>query len=256
MKTIFSRLSLQSHLTRSITKLFVILATIVWFVPVNAQTTQALSPADIYRTVVKSTVSIVTDNGSQGSGFYVASNVIATNWHVIAGASSAIAETPNTSRKVEILGILAVDRENDLVLLQVNGTPQTPLRFARREVVVGENIYAIGTPQGFSGTISDGLVSATRQIAEQLWLQISAPISHGSSGCPVVNRFGEVVAMATLTHSGGQNLNFAIHHFHIQALMRNMSQTLQPLGFRGNRNNTQASSSLYEMKQRAMMNRR
>ena len=255
MKTFITRLSLQSHLTRTMTQFVVALATIVWFVPANAQTPQVLPPSEIYKAVVKSTVSIVANNGNQGSGFYVAPNVIVTNWHVIAGASEAIAETPNTGQKVEVMGILAVDREIDLVLLQVSGAAQTPLRFARKEVEVGENIYAIGTPQGFSGTISDGLVSATRHVEDQRWLQISAPISHGSSGCPVVNRFGEVVGIATLMHSGGQNLNFAVHYSHIQSLMRNMSQTPQALGFRS-KANAQATSSLYEMKQRALANRR
>ena len=75
----------------------------------------------------------------------------------------------------------------------------------------GERVAVIGNPLGFDGTISDGIVSANRTDKNGVDLiQITAPISHGSSGSPVVNSHGEVLGIATMIFSGGQNLNFAV----------------------------------------------
>jgi S1-C subfamily serine protease len=68
----------------------------------------------------------------------------------------------------------------------------------------------IGAPEGFQNTVSDGIVSAFRRVDGQPLMQISAPISHGSSGGPVLNRRGEVLGVAVAVWAGGQNLNFAV----------------------------------------------
>lgn len=181
-----------------------------------------LSPSEIYREVVKSTVTIITDAGNLGSGFYVAPNIIATNYHVIEGATNVKCVLTNTSIEATVTGYVAVDKDIDLILLKVTGSPKTPLRLAHGNVSTGQIIYAIGAPQGMAGTISDGIVSAVRKSDNITLLQITAPISQGSSGGPVVNRVGEVVGIATLTHSGGQNLNFAVNYSHLQRLMQRM----------------------------------
>lgn len=191
---------------------------------VNAQTARTLTPVEIYNTIVGSTVVIETDK-RQGSGFYVAPNIIATNFHVIEGASSATAQITDTDIKIQVVGYLAVDKDSDLILLQVTGAPQSPLRFARENTSIGEAIYAIGAPQGLSGSISDGIVSALRNFDGLQLVQISASISPGSSGCPVVNQRGEVIGVATFSHKEGQNLNFAVHRRHLQDLMKQMSGT-------------------------------
>ncbi|NLO69360.1 MAG: trypsin-like peptidase domain-containing protein [Porphyromonadaceae bacterium] len=87
---------------------------------VNAQTTSKLTPPEIYVAVVGSTVVIETDK-RQGSGFYVAPNIIATNFHVIEGASSATAQITDTDIKIQVVGYLSVDKDSDLILLQVTG---------------------------------------------------------------------------------------------------------------------------------------
>ncbi|MDR3297679.1 MAG: serine protease [Prevotellaceae bacterium] len=172
--------------------------------------------------MVKSTVTIVTDAESLGSGFYVLPNVIATNYHVMEGATSAKCVVANTNISVKVLGYVAVDKDVDLVLLKVSGKPRTPLKMATGNVSTGQIIYAIGAPQGMTGTISDGIVSAIRKVEGVNLVQITAPISQGSSGGPVVNRVGKVVGISTLIHTGGQNLNFAVAYTHLQALMQQM----------------------------------
>ena len=182
-----------------------------------------MTPSEIFRDVVGSTVTITATIGnyvSQGSGFYVAPNIIATNFHVVEGATKATARVTNTNVEVEVLGFLAVNREADLILLQVAGNPQTPLSVANRQTSVGEPIFVIGAPRGLEGTISDGIVSALRNRDGVLEAQISAPISSGSSGSPVVNQMGEVIGVATWTFVDGQNLNFATSRVHLQELMQ------------------------------------
>jgi hypothetical protein len=202
-----------------------------------------LSPSEIYREVVKSTVTIVTDAGSQGSGFYVAPNVIATNYHVVEGATSVKCVLTNTTKQVDVTGYVAVDKSADLILLKVTGSPQTPLKMAHGNVATGQIIYAIGAPQGMSGTISDGIVSAVRKLEHLTVVQITAPISAGSSGGPVVNRIGEVVGISTLIHRGGQNLNFAIDYSHLQNLMGKMTYSPARLASLGGQAATQTRTA-------------
>ena len=83
----------------------------------------------------------------------------------------------------------------------------------------GEDIFVIGNPLGLESTVSTGIISAVRDIpAFGKILQITAPISPGSSGSPVINSKGEVIGIATLVITKGQNLNFAIPSDKIIAL--------------------------------------
>jgi hypothetical protein len=218
---------------------------------VAAAQPKILSPAQVYRQVVKSTVTIVTDAGNLGSGFYVAPNVIATNYHVVEGASTVKCILTNTTKQVRVTGYVAIDKNADLILLKVMGAPKSPLKLAHGKVTAGQIIYAIGAPQGMEGTISDGIVSAVRSVENITLVQITAPISQGSSGGPVVNRVGEVVGISTLTHTGGQNLNFAISYVHLQKLIAKMKQTPTNLAYlheRPQTQNNQRSSSAYDSK--------
>ena len=88
-------------------------------------------------------------------------------------------------------------------------------------------MYSIGSPLGLQNTLSQGLVSGIREMDGYRLFQISAPISHGSSGGPIFSASGEVVGIAVLTIDGGQNLNFAIPIDYARGML-GMSQT-QPL---------------------------
>ncbi len=69
----------------------------------------------------------------------------------------------------------------------------------------------LGSPLGLTGTVTDGIVSAIRYLPKLgKLIQITAPISPGSSGSPVINLNGEVIGLVTMDLKGGQNLNFAI----------------------------------------------
>ena len=153
------------------------------------------------------------EKDSLGSGFVVSKDgVVVTNYHV---AKSCIAEKATCVVKMEsgaffpVDAVVAVDEENDLALIKVMGKGLPIVRLAQQQSgKLGESVVVIGSPKGLETTVSDGIVSAIRGDGEVL--QITAPISPGSSGSPVFNSKGEVIGVATFTVKEGQNLNFAI----------------------------------------------
>lgn len=164
---------------------------------------------------------------SLGSGFFVRDGVIAAGLHVIEGAHKGYYKHVGYKKKYRLAGIVAVDPAHDLVLLAAPGARAAPLPFGdSRKVAVGDPIYAVGSPKGFEGTFSQGIVSGIREAESRTLLQITAPVSRGSSGGPVLNAEGNVIGMAMATYGGGQNLNFALPATYVQALLAEMKPVL------------------------------
>lgn len=84
---------------------------------------------------------------------------------------------------------------------------------------IGDVVYAVGNPLGFEGTFSQGIISAIRELESRQIIQITAPISPGSSGGPILNNKGQVIGMLVSTIEGGQNINFAIPSKDIKELL-------------------------------------
>ena len=146
---------------------------------------------------------------ASGSGFFASSmGVVITNWHVIDGATEVLARTLN-GQIYHYTGIRKKVGDLDVAALgfQAKNVPYLEVD-PDAEVVEGQRILVIGSPEGLEGTVSDGLVSAIRANGELI--QITAPVSHGSSGSPVLNDDGKVIGVATIVFREGQNLNFAI----------------------------------------------
>ena len=173
----------------------------------------------IYKRTVGSTVTIETDNGL-GSGFFVAPNIIATNYHVIEGATSASCFTNNSTTKYAIDGYVAADQNVDLILLKVSGLNKPTLPMASESVSPGQQVYVIGSPKGLPATISDGIISGMRDFEGYKLIQMTAPISPGSSGGPVMNAKGELIGISVSQLSEGQNLNFAIPKSYLELLIQ------------------------------------
>lgn len=157
---------------------------------------------------------------ASGSGFVVRSDgVVVTNLHVLQGAD-ALALTLADGATYEDVSVLGVDEPNDLALLQVPVDVALSLSLAGvDDLQVGDPVYVLGNPLGMDFTFSDGLLSARRGTFENEQLQITAPISEGSSGGPVMNARGEVVGVAAAYVVGGQNLNLAIPARHVADLL-------------------------------------
>jgi Flp pilus assembly protein TadD len=134
---------------------------------------------------------------SQGSGFIVSKNRIVTNYHVVAGSSSA-SVIFNDGSMTSVKAVTAASRPKDLAIFEAETGNRPALTVGDElELKVGETIYTIGAPKGLASSLSDGLVSAFRQDEGQFLIQITAPIAPGSSGGPVLNAKGQVVGVAT-----------------------------------------------------------
>ena len=150
----------------------------------------------------------------QGSGFIVRSDgAIVTNLHVVSNAVSIKVKMAK-DKYLKVEGILYSDEANDLVILKTEGNDLPVLTLGNLDQIKpGEKIYVIGSPAGLENTITDGIISGLREVTQdQKVIQISAPISSGSSGGPVFNEKGEVIGVATfiLEGTGIQSLNFAM----------------------------------------------
>lgn len=149
-----------------------------------------------------------------GSGFFVRPGEVVTNLHVIRGAQRTEIKTLDGKGKVfPVTGVLAVDNEGDLALLAVDMPVDRPrsAELASELPDEGEQIMVIGNPLKLEGSVSDGIVSAVREVPNVgKIVQITAPISHGNSGSPVFNMKGEVVGVVTVKVTNGQNINLAI----------------------------------------------
>jgi S1-C subfamily serine protease len=168
----------------------------------------------------------VGDTIAQGSGFFVGPGqkirIFVTNFHVLAGASRALISTPGGQR-FEATSVLGADESIDLALLRADTGEVLAVRLDLPEV--GERVVAIGTPLGLGHTVSEGIVSAHRTVGTAHLVQITAPISPGSSGGAVLDDRGRVFAVATSHLVGGQQLNFAVP---VKAGLRLIAQGLAP----------------------------
>jgi len=163
-------------------------------------------------------VTIVTfdeygDTLSLGSGFFINTDgVIVSSRHVLSYADSGVVKTADGQIYV-INNIIAEHVNADLIMFDIKEihTPTAYLKATKSLPHEGEHILVIGSPFGLELSISDGIVSAVREIPEYgSIIQITAPISSGSSGGPVINDNGTVIGVATFQYIDGQNLNFAI----------------------------------------------
>lgn len=155
-----------------------------------------------------------------GSGFWIGGGEIATNAHVVAGGAWAEIHAVDGALLGTAPYAVLLDVENDLAVLAVPGGRPFGLALAENDARVGQSVWAFGAPLGLEGTVSSGIVSATRDGEQRHLLQMTAPISSGSSGGPVVDAQGLVVGVSVGMMAEGQNLNFAVPASALAALLR------------------------------------
>ena len=158
-----------------------------------------------------------------GTGFIVAADGrIATNLHVIHGAAE-IRVTLLDGTQLPVQQVVAIDPQRDLAIIAIRVRQKLPtLRIGDSDdVSAGDRVIAIGNPLGvFDYTVSDGLISSVRPLNRATTiLQISAPISQGSSGGPLFNDSGEVIGVATAIIGEGQNINFGIPSNYLRPML-------------------------------------
>lgn len=180
-----------------------------------------------------------------GSGFFVAQGRIATNEHVVGRAHGVIAKLSD-GRELPVDGLLDADRDRDVAVLQVSGPDlPAPLRLGSSTALrQGDEVVVIGSPRGLAGSLSTGVVSALRgegldggaeaERSARSWaIQITAAISPGSSGSPIMNRDGEVVAVAVGIVGQGTGLGFGVPIEEVKAMLAELGDDAAAKPFAG-----------------------
>lgn len=172
-----------------------------------------LTTRELVSRVRKSLVLISTQDRqgeevAEASGFFIAPQIVATNLHVLKWASQGYVKSVADGKHYKITSVTGFSLNHDVCMLYVADAAGIPLPAASSSIAEGDEILVAGNPEGLEATFSTGIVSGIR--AEAGLLQIDAPISHGSSGGPVVNRRGEAVGLVVSSLISGQNLNFAV----------------------------------------------
>ena len=176
----------------------------------------------------------------QGSGFLINQQGDAvTNVHVLRLGDRAEVQLGD-GRRYRVVTIEGADFQNDLVIFRI-GRPESgpddvtntftylPLGDSG-PVSIGDKIISIGSPEGLGNTVSEGIVSAVRDGIRPL-IQITAPISPGSSGGPLLDVDGKVIGVAVSQFREGQNLNFAIPVDIVKSLRKKSDDRLSQAEF-------------------------
>ncbi|MFN6037076.1 MAG: S1C family serine protease, partial [Bacteroidota bacterium] len=191
-------------------------------------TTKAqLSPEELYKNASKNCYVVVNKSNNSlsiGTGFLLTNGYIITNLHVVDGASpTEITLRPivNTNEVIACERLFVSSSRDIAIIKQLGANENTGLEIDTALPNIGSNVYVIGNSEGLTGTFSDGIVSQLRgKDGNDNWIQMTAPISSGNSGGPVMNKDGVVIGISTLTHRFGQNLNFAIPAKYILDFLR------------------------------------
>jgi S1-C subfamily serine protease len=197
---------------------------------------------ELVRQVKPSVVALTTYDSSgealmTGSGFFIGSGQVVTNLHVLRNASRADVKTLDGKGKTyPVTGALAVDDEGDLVLLGIDMPAERnrAVQFASVLPDEGERIFVVGNPLKLEGSVSDGIVSAVREVPiVGRIIQFTAPVSHGNSGSPIFNLRGHVIGVVTVKVTNGQNINLAISSARVAQLRPGRTRPLTELARHG-----------------------
>ena len=178
-------------------------------------TSKTYTATELYELYKNSVGEIVTyDRNGQGLSLgscfvQTADGKLITNYHVIKDAYSA--KVTFGDQTYVIQKVLAYDKNIDAAVLQISAANLKPVTLCELEHKVGETVYAFGSSKGLTATFSDGMIThSKRESGGVTYVQHSAPISSGNSGGPLINTYGEVIGINTLTLKDSQNLNFAV----------------------------------------------
>jgi serine protease Do len=178
----------------------------------RAPAAATLSAQSVFQSASPSIVRVFSGDeagpSSQGSGVVVGSGEVITNCHVVEGGSHVKVKS---GASVLSASVTVADRELDLCRLSVGGLDAPAVTIAGvGELQTGERVYAIGAPRGLELTISEGIVSSLRTVANGKIVQTTAAVSPGSSGGGLFDAQARLVGIVTFQRRDGQNLNFAL----------------------------------------------
>ncbi len=193
-------------------RLYLILLVCISAINVKAQ--NEISADKIFDQVNNSVVVVLAYDGKgnlyQGSGIVInSSGYIVTNYHVCKDANRF--EINHYSKVFSNVQVLKQDKDKDIIILKANDCTLPAIKIGNSEdLKPGQRVYAIGSPEGYENSISEGIVSGVRHDSNGNELvQMTAPITEGSSGGAVVNVNGELIGMSMSGQHEG-NIYFAV----------------------------------------------
>lgn len=149
-----------------------------------------------------------------GTGFYINKNGwIATNYHVIKDAYKVTA-TDGNMNDYDVTRIVAYSQLKDIAIISVENKPSNCAVFSSN-YTTGNTIYTLGSPLGLELTFTSGMISQSNRRFYELndgisYIQMTAPITIGNSGSPLIDEYGNVIGVCSMTYMSAQNMNFAI----------------------------------------------
>ncbi len=170
----------------------------------------ALTPSEVYKNVSESIVLVKASRNKTiaiGSGVVIKNDQVVTNCHVIRKSDNVFIKGKDKWLNAQVI---KGDKSIDLCVLSVPKLNGEPVVISKKNLEIGEQVFAIGNPEGLEKTLSEGLVSSFRKFAKNVnAIQITAPITFGSSGGGLFDAMGHLVGITTMGLPNG-NLNFAM----------------------------------------------
>jgi serine protease Do len=172
-----------------------------------------LPPSELFKRLSQSVYTVLGKASevpsSQGSAVAISTREAVTNCHVVSHGRTITLINGNVTLKAEVIG---ADVATDRCFLRAEGELQPVPGFRESDsLLVGETVYTIGSPKGLVNTLGSGLLSGLRTAEDKTeYIQISAPMSPGSSGGGLFDDRGNLIGVTTFTLRDSQNLNFAI----------------------------------------------
>jgi serine protease Do len=177
----------------------------------------ALPPSELFKRLSQSVYTVLGHasqvSSSQGSAVAISAREAVTNCHVVSHGRTITLINGDINLRAEVVG---ADLATDRCFLRAEGELQPVPGFREYDsLLVGETVYTIGSPKGLVNTLGSGLLSGLRTADDKTeYIQISAPVSPGSSGGGLFDDRGNLIGVTTFTIRDAQNLNFAIAASH------------------------------------------
>lgn len=172
-----------------------------------------LSASKVFEVAAPSIVVVEAHNKNgaivaRGSGVVIAKGVVVSNCHVFTKADTAVVRYREANYPA---ALQYGDMAHDLCSFTVNGLSAPPVRMSSTpSLKVGESAFAIGAPEGLELTLSGGLISSLRKLPDGVVIQMTTPISPGSSGGGLFDAQARLIGITSYYMKEGQQLNFAL----------------------------------------------